>query len=561
MILKNAVRPDIFMIKAVVYLSSPTTILHACVIGATITSLSLAILLPIYTDEVGWKILQARYYLDGGRNITLFPQCGAPFATTPPWFMLPARIIDAWLYGALNEPIKLRLLGVASFAAFLGFVLVLLAGNDRFVLRGIALPGAVFGFFGIGMFPLLMVINRPEQTLLLGLAAVLLAPFVLPKRLSVAGGGAWLATLSLITVWLVSQHPKALLFAPLIALSGWLTLRSWTMRAILIVTLGYLVLHSYQYWTMRNACPADPAIAEGVARQLMPLSALASDPLAALAWLSRNLFQSWQWPRSVLFWSFYPSDWFPRHPLTLLTGAAFVLVAGVLLSLFLLILAEVLYWGRRTIKELRISKEAAVIIVLVASLFGLSSLQAGKGVYEAVLALPLLFLGALVCAPTRWRRAIRRAAIGLSATSLISQMALWSLLATHTNAFLQGGYIASQHKSFSAFRYESAARRISETAAQCGIDSQAPPPGLVIDDYTYPVFSRSFRPLHVSYALLTYDSLQERFTPMTGKATTAFLRHVRSGGVIAGCHLLPDPLRQHAQSGGDFCCVSPFWNE
>src|SRR5690606_11585853 len=45
------------------------------VILAFAVTMGLSVLVPIYNDEVGWKIITTRFLLDGGTMISLFPRC------------------------------------------------------------------------------------------------------------------------------------------------------------------------------------------------------------------------------------------------------------------------------------------------------------------------------------------------------------------------------------------------------------------------------------------------------------------------------------------------------
>src|SRR4249920_795340 len=81
--------------------------------------LLVACTVPIYSDEIVWKIMQARYFLDHGLVTNAFPQCGPSFLLPPPLTHLPARILDAALYQDLSHPLKLRVLGVLGAGALL----------------------------------------------------------------------------------------------------------------------------------------------------------------------------------------------------------------------------------------------------------------------------------------------------------------------------------------------------------------------------------------------------------------------------------------------------------
>ena len=76
-------------------------------------------LVPIYTDELTFKIIHARIFLDQGKAISLFPQCNQNLTTTWPFYFAPIRWIDALLYSELGHPLKLRIIGIAIFLLIL----------------------------------------------------------------------------------------------------------------------------------------------------------------------------------------------------------------------------------------------------------------------------------------------------------------------------------------------------------------------------------------------------------------------------------------------------------
>lgn len=74
-----------------------------CLVIATLSLvLELSFRIPIYIDEIGWKILHARYFLDKQVSITLFPQCRLAFTHSQPnIFLLPSFRVSA-LRGSLK---------------------------------------------------------------------------------------------------------------------------------------------------------------------------------------------------------------------------------------------------------------------------------------------------------------------------------------------------------------------------------------------------------------------------------------------------------------------------
>lgn len=532
-------------------------LLERAVVGAFAVTLLLSVFLPIYTDEVGWKILQARFFLDGGVNINLFPQCGAPFATAPAWFMVPARAFDAWLYGDLVPPLQLRFMGIASFLLWLAVAGWLLSRAVGQTVGGLSLVSLTVAFVGLGVMPFLMVINRPEQPLLIGLTVLMLAPLVAanhrarwPRDAAMAGGTVALC------VFLFSQHPKSLLFLPLMAAAIFFLVERWSLRAAAYVALGYFALGTYGYWAARNQCPGDPVLAKAIATQLVPVSAILSDPLGSAVRMADNALHSWQWPRSTLFWYYYGSDWFPRTE-TLGAVAIAVTIAGIVILsvLFLVIAIELGALGLAAWRGRVLSKRFVIALAVVGSISALSMLQDYKGFYEAKLIMPLLMMTALIgLSPdlhARHSLFARRFGLAVICLSLVSQAVLWRSVAPHLDAFMSGGYIAGQGKSFSAFDYDRTAAEVLDTARLCGLPASGAR-HLVIDDLTYPALAGAYRPFHISFISNPGAGMLD---DADGTTLLNWLAGAHAAGIVAGCHLLPEDLRVQARRNGPFCCI------
>ena len=84
-------------------------ILLLLVIAAFALNYELAFRIPIYIDEVGWKILHARYFLDKHVSVTLFPQCRTSFSLSRPLVFILPSFFESFIYGDLTNLLKLRI--------------------------------------------------------------------------------------------------------------------------------------------------------------------------------------------------------------------------------------------------------------------------------------------------------------------------------------------------------------------------------------------------------------------------------------------------------------------
>src|SRR5690349_18380633 len=90
-------------------------------LGVAVTAILLGFLVPLYTDEVGWRF-QTRSAIDGGVDRSLTEHCGPNTVAVVPLFMRPLRSINATVNLALPDPIVIRLIGVASALLWIGLL-------------------------------------------------------------------------------------------------------------------------------------------------------------------------------------------------------------------------------------------------------------------------------------------------------------------------------------------------------------------------------------------------------------------------------------------------------
>lgn len=544
---------------------SRTRLLHLlsiAVILAFVVTLGLSVLVPILNDEVGWKIITTRFLRDGGRMISLFPRCGASFLTEPPWFMVPMRLIEAGIYAHLSL-LQIRVMGVLSFALWLGLVLVLLARIMGPVLSGLRLPAVLLGLISLGALPFLLVINRPEQPLLLGLSLLLLVPLAVPAvrpRWSDAVGAAGVL---LVAMGLFASHPKSLIFLPLMLTSLFVLARPWTLRVAAGAGLVLMAAQTYGFWSRFNACPGDPAFGRFLAEQMVTLGGLAGAPAATLRQMTANLLHLPYYGHVLKVPVGLPLPWLPPFPAipeplaeAVTLAIRLVVAGGVLVAGGALALRLCAAWRARR-------PDARLLLVLACglSLLALASLQTVKHFYELGLIGPLAILVALIAlirppGPAA-ARAARAYMAALLVVSLVSQIVLWAaLLSRSVGYYTAGGYLPEQAEvSVSPYRYAAQERKVRAAARACAIDLDRRPRHLVTDDLTYPALAASHAPFNIFYIERGSRWPEAR---LNGAELTAFLRQWRSDGLVAGCHMLPPDLRAGVVRVGDVCCMPAF---
>ncbi len=527
--------------------------------GSFLLSILFGLLLPVYTDEVGWR-MQERAGIDGGIDRMMNDICGPASKAVPPLFMMPFRYLSAFLNSTFPDPLYVRIAGVACAIGW-AFLLRALIGRiaaderQRNLLRTLA-----FGLLGMGILPLMLVMSRPDQAILLAITAALFVALVAARRADADQRHSWLWPIAIAALGLaaVSYHLKGILIAPLILVCiffAGLGRRTLTARILAMLLFAGLVAQGAHYWVERFRCPDDPVLAEKLAKQNIA-SALATEgdwrSLTMTAIIGAN-------PNNYIMLAearkFPMSDWLPRGQIDGETSLTRFLAMGLawngatLIALLCLIRALRLCW-----RERRIDLATAVPVTLagLAMIWGIS--QRVRNDYEIMTVLPMLALfcvfslAAVPWTPGRTRQlgfvTATIVALSLAGQIDIAQRYYPSL----RSAAGQTGYIDKQPFSISAYGYSSIRGRILATARLCRIGTSGRAQHPLVDDVTYFAMTDSWQPFHRFGVLETWNgSIHDPI---------AYLRSRGSEGMILDCRTLSPELRRQAIHNGGFCCIS-----
>ncbi|MFL9828792.1 hypothetical protein, partial [Rhodoplanes sp. SY1] len=294
-------------------------------IGVLCVNVAIAAFVPIYIDELVYKISTARTFLEGGAQLSLYPQCPDTFVTPLPWALLPGGAVYALAWQSLTL-LGMRLLGIAMFAGWLALFHVLVrqllpARHSRLLLTL-----CVAALLSLGVTGFSMTISRPEGFLTIALTAVVLLPLIAPgfftaadsklaRRLRIAGVT---ALYLLIVSTLAFGHPNVVYFIPLIAISVALTFSrsSWILAAgVMALALWMLVTGVVHSTRVITTC-SDPAFREMSRMYLNDVGALLTAPFETIKILLSSLFVGL---RQVVQYAAhrdeYQSSWLPATPL------------------------------------------------------------------------------------------------------------------------------------------------------------------------------------------------------------------------------------------------------
>lgn len=527
--------------------------------GSFLLSLMLGLLVPIYTDEVGWR-MQLRAGIDGGLDRMLSDICGPNTTIAPPLFILALRHVTGWFNLALADPLFVRLTGVACAIAwaFMLRALIRRIAADR--MQGSMLNALAFGLAGLGTLPFLMVLSRPEQPMLLTTTLALLIAAGAWRGAQGSRRNAWLSAAGIVLLGMLaaSWHMKGILFLPL-----FLVCLFWSSRGkgTLVPRLGGMLLLSALcartafYWVERFTCLGDPLFAKRLSEQNI-VSALAApghiaDKLA-LALTGAN-------PNQYVLLAALKRDpmsgWLPIDQISFggaqIQGVGMVLAWNLAMLIALLCLARVA-WARW--RERRLDFAVAVPVVAMGTVLVWGMSQFHKNDYEATTALPALLLfivfplAAIGWTPKRSGQ-LGKAVLGLTAISLASQVAVAMIFVPPLLNIAQSpGYIDKQRFSISAYGYGKLRPQILETARLCQIDVKGRAMHPLVDDLTYFAMAGSWQPFHRLGVLEEWNG--------TIRDPVAYLHAKGSQGMIVGCRNLKSPWREQATRNGEFCCIS-----
>ena len=533
------------------------------VLGLFGVTFALSFFVPIYTDEIVGKIAPARALLDGFESFSLFPQCGSAFSFYIPWVGFPSAVIDWAIYGNITAPIFLRIIGMSLFAVWLGMLAWFTLGRLRAEVSSLHIVAGLISFVSLGVLPFLLVLNRGEQTLLVGLTLICILPFVVAQyRPKSHLAWAFLTMIFLLAASIIlSTHPKALFFIPLFLVSALhfsvASKRVWV-SVVLLAGLALIFYGNLIFLTGRMPCPDAPSLDAILKSQSLSVGTLFSAPKDFFLAGLRSLAHSSVYIKNVLFEWHYQSDWLPSirdQKLGWFSGLNDVVIS-------LIYLATVGYAIFALAKKLRTSlhagklvPETTIPLALFVGIFSCGFFLVAKNFYESALILPLLLLLVVLLLPISLeaKRGCRFCPVIfkiLLIASIASQLNLILTFSAYVpNTWMAGGQVAGQELSISPFDYIKTREDVINAAADCGITVGDVNTHLVIDDSTYFPFKNAYRPFHVLYVSGAFGK------DIGDRNLISFLKEKNSAGVIARCDSLPSEILKLTKKRATYCCI------
>jgi hypothetical protein len=450
--------------------------------------ISQACLLPIYPDEVAYKIFLERFFLNGEVKQSVTPFCMEGFRAHVPLPLLPAAVAWSALQTLGIQWMSFRLVPLVALGGTIGLlVLNSLRCGDAGIWRPLLLLGLGPALYGL-------VILRPE--ILVIFAGVVLF-FVNRTLASQHRAGAVTALILLnaaIFCAIAYVHPKALYLTPLVLLGmifGCLNLATalqrWGLLAVGFMLMVGLVssalsLHRLQFLD----CPDVPAIQDILRKQSVNLLTAFSDPEQFSDTLQAAL-SSETWSNTIeklQFQADYEVNYLPANEQ--FDGMA-NWVNGLILIIFAVALAyivlKILCVGmRRSWAERR---ELALICALAAAFLFPAVANLTRHWYETSFLVGAIAVIAALLYPIKISEKPFGPALlianGIAGTALaIGAVMTFLVIRTHLSEPLKTGFAGTS--AFVKADPGDVSRVVASTVAKYGID---PRQAIIVDDMTY----------------------------------------------------------------------------
>ena len=569
-------------------------ILAAIFLVSFMVTLWSALLLPVYMDEIQWKMTVSRYFLDGGKLIYLFPACEKGWLLATPISWYPGRILDGWIYGDASSPEKLRNYGCGIFILLLLIWTWIFSKVSK--LSKINCFLFISAFFSIGMLPYLMVFNRPEQSLLLWVSLGLVSNFLInpDKNWPFITRVLVLIGYIILGFLIASSHPKGLYLLPLMLLVYWRLERSLIFRFVYFLAILFSAYETFSLWRLRTVCDESFWLTKIIKEFTIQPQLAVSDPVAFIQSGIENL-QRWRgYFEPLAFHSTYPSEWFVGTPFVLNYPKLFWIISygvpylAIGILVFFLLLNK---WGYLLVKiyyHIKIKKQQfqwavtiliAIVFIIVnqwqwavviftymltpmysgrwvffkrplnhpisqeflgvqagifLAIFGLSFMQTFVNFYEASLMWPLVllfFIYSTAKLNPLFQRALLSYLLPLFLIIGIS-FSIIRIVITWDSPIMQLRPPISKQENLEKIKLFA--------KNECGVSELAYP--LIIDDKTYPAFWDRPFPMHVAYVVGWWS---------TGTVPSETIKKREPQGMIISCD---STNAKHSQDG--VCCLS-----
>jgi len=503
-----------------------------------IISFQISIFYPIYGDELEWKLISSRFFIDQNKLIYLFPWCENSLLLDIPLSWYPGRILDSLIYQGSHSSSQLRNLGVVQYLIIVFLIWKItvlqtkLTNTQSFLF--------VISFLSLGLMPILSIFNRPEQPLLIYLCLSLyLVVQQTHKPCRILGNKIFVTLIfCVLTNLIITTHPKGIYLIPIVLIAYRQINKSFFYFFVYLAVTCWTTFQTIQVWSARTACVESPWLEALLRSMTLSPGNLFTDPVLFAQQVVKNCIRFYSYINSILFSTDYQSQWLPSLNLSILKTYSLAII-NVLIWLSLIVTFSFICFRFLKIKVKNDRLYISITTALAFSIVLITVMQIGKNFYESSLIYPLLLLLCIFLINPKDQLSQK----------FIGNVAIPILLVVGSFSSYERFTLFSEYlplwKSSSNARVVDQVKAQEFVSQQCGIDDNAK--GLVLAHSTYPVFWRHSQPVLLSYLNGWYA---------TGTDYKETLRNLDSDGVIAMCAELPVELRDVSKEGSGVCCVS-----
>lgn len=525
-------------------------------------SIAAGLLLPVYTDEIGWRF-QERAAVDRGLDIMFNDLCGPNTLARAPWFMLPVRWYSTLANQAFPDPLFVRLEGCTCAVVWAFLVWVLIARLETDNAGKPRLQALAFALLGLGVLPYLLVMSRPEQPIMLTNTLIVIVALTHLPRLK-ARTAAWIKCSVIVVLFTIaaSYHLKGVLYAPIALASLWVCCsgrETWAQRGLAIGAVVATAIGAAMYWVDRFKCAGgDSILAARLAHENVASVLVGTHPDAAvfgqlLGGLNPLAYVPLAMANNAPMSDWMPGGLFPPAVLLLLDVGMFVIWLIVLVLALRKLAGFVVENGFKAVAK----PSVLIAVAILGCVVVWSASQLNRNVYEAAHVLPMLVIFAMLCFSLP---AVSDSADGAKAFA-VQPLGAVVLFAVLSQAAVVGcsvpsliasarspGYVAGQGFSVSVAGYATVQRDIRRAMAMSGMPQDRVFNRLLVDDSTYLALQKHTFPLHWLGVIKVWN----------GSITdpVSYLHSRGSDGLVVSCANLPSDLRDAASRSGQICALS-----
>lgn len=346
--------------------------------------------LPVYPDEEQWLFVNSRQLIDSQMQY-LFPVCQDGFLLNQPILWAPIRWLNWLVYSHSSLIVNLRVVGLIQ--AFL-FVCIYWKFLDGFSRDSKQSKIIAFGVFCSGLIPFLLILNRPEQQLMLLFFGALNVSLRLKNSNSLLSKLAFGSIFTLLVISMPAIHPKGALFSLAASTISLLVGNKKSLWLNFLAAIAGIIssISSVNIWSTRTSCEQSGFLSTIFQTITINPTELHS---GSMRMILGNLIRTPKYLLNIFYQESYQSNWLAQEsPISFLLQ----LMANVAMITMAVFVFTILshYFFTLLKKREKFSQVDYVSLTMIAIFGILTTLQRTKNFYDSYLPILLLLSAAII---------------------------------------------------------------------------------------------------------------------------------------------------------------------